>query len=101
MVAREIWSNGIEKDQPAIPREQLYWLYEMMHAIRDNLKIDLRESAAGYFSQLPVDHLAGHYPAPYPASENEYRVPIYAREWRSGHPRHGDGAGGRARDGRL
>jgi len=81
----EKWWRGnivkqIEKDQPAIPREQLYWLYEMMHSIRDNLKIDLRESAAGYFSQLPVDHLAGHYPAPYPASENEYRVPIYARD---------------------
>ncbi len=76
---RAIVVKGIERGQPVIPREQLYWLYEMMHAIRDNLKIDLRESAAGYFNQLPVDHLAGHYPAPYPEPENEYRVPIYAR----------------------
>ncbi len=81
----EKWWRGtvvkrIETGQPAIPREQLYWLYEMLHAIRDNLKIDLRESAIAYFNQLPVDHLAGHYPAPYPAAENEYRVPIYSRD---------------------
>ena len=46
------------KDGRPIPREQLYWLYEMFHAVRDNLKIDLRESAPEYFKSLPVDHLA-------------------------------------------
>jgi hypothetical protein len=81
----EKWWRGavvkrIQNDEPALPREQLYWLYEMMHAIRDNLKIELRDSATAYFNQLPVDHLAGHYPAPYPAAENEYRVPIYSRD---------------------
>ena len=83
--AVETWWRGtvlprIQAGQPAVPREGLYWLYEMLHAIRDNLKIDLRESAVAYFNQLPVDHLAGHYPAAYPAAENEYRVPIYARD---------------------
>ena len=78
------WRNGIvkriQKGEPAIPREQIYALYEMMHAIRDNLKIDLRESASAYFKTLPVDHIAGHYPAPFEAPENEYRVPVYARD---------------------
>jgi hypothetical protein len=81
---QEWWRNGIvkriQKGEPAIPREQIYALYEMMHVIRDNLKIDLRESASAYFKSLPVDHIAGHYPAPFEAPENEYRVPVYARE---------------------
>ena len=68
-----------EAGQP-IPREQIYLLYEMMHAIRDNLKIDLRESALEYFKSLPIDHLVGHYPAPFEAAENEYRVPVYVRD---------------------
>lgn len=58
----------------------MYALYEMLHAIRDNLKIDLRESAGPYFKTLPIDHLAGHYPSPFQAPENDYRVPIYSRE---------------------
>jgi hypothetical protein len=65
---------------PAIPRDQIYALYEMMHAIRDNLKIDLRESAAAYFRALPADHLTGHYPATFAAAENEYRVPVYVHD---------------------
>jgi hypothetical protein len=64
----------------AIPRDQMYPMYEMFHAVRDNLKIDLRESAPAYFKSLPVDHLSSHYPAPYQATENEYRVPVYVRD---------------------
>lgn len=69
----------IESGKPAIAREHLYALYEMLHAIRDNLKIDLRDSAPSYFKNLPVDELAGHYPSPLDAPENEYRVPVYVR----------------------
>jgi hypothetical protein len=81
----EPWWRGvivkkIAAGEPAIPREHLYFVYEMMHAIRDNLQIDLRESAPAFFHDLPVDHLASHYPAPLDAPENEYRVPVYARD---------------------
>jgi len=69
----------IEKGEPALPREQIYAFYEMLHAIRDNLKIDLRESAPAFFKNLPVDELAGHYPSPLESPENEYRVPVYVR----------------------
>ncbi len=65
---------------PAIPREQIYSLFEMLHAIHDNLGIDLREDVPDYFKALPTDHLVSHYPAPYPAPENEYRVPAYVRD---------------------
>ncbi|HLX46455.1 MAG TPA: hypothetical protein VKR43_23570, partial [Bryobacteraceae bacterium] len=78
------WDGGVVKrianGEPAIPREQLYSLYEMFHAVRDNLKIDLREPDGAYFKSLPVDHIASHYPSPLEAPENEYRVPIYFRD---------------------
>ena len=78
------WWRGIEvarieQGRLAVPRDQFYALYEMMHAIRDNLKIDLRESAPAFFKNLPVDEMVGHYPAPLQAAENEYRVPVYVR----------------------
>jgi len=79
-IVRDWWRAGVVKNIRSIPREQTYLLYELMHAIRDNLKIDLRESAREYFATLPVDHLVGHYPSPFEAPENEYRVPVYVRD---------------------
>lgn len=81
----EQWWRGeivkkLDAAAPAIPRDQVYALLELLHAVRDNLKIDLREDAPDYFKALPTDHLVSHYPAPYPAAENEYRVPIYVRD---------------------
>ncbi|HEY2844745.1 MAG TPA: hypothetical protein VGJ09_13885 [Bryobacteraceae bacterium] len=66
--------------RPALARDQRYALYEMLHALRDNLRIDLRESAAAYFQQLPIAHLAGHYPAPFAAPENEFLIPAYLHD---------------------
>ncbi len=81
---QEWWRGAVVKriknGQPAIPREQAYALYEMLHAIRDNLKIDLRESASAYFKAFPIDHVAGHYPSPYQGAENDFRIPVYVRE---------------------
>jgi len=77
------WQNGLakrlESGEAVIPRDQTYPLYELFHAIRDNLKIDLRESAPGYFKMFPAEHLVSHYPTPYQGAENDYRVPIYVR----------------------
>ena len=64
----------------ALSRDQRYALYEMLHAVRDNLRIDLREQASGYFQDLPVAHLAGHYPAPFAAPENEFLIPAYLHD---------------------
>ena len=60
-----------------ITRDDIFALYELMHVIRDNLTIDLRENAVAWFRELPGSHLLGHYPAPYPAAENEYRIPVF------------------------
>ncbi len=72
-------AKRLEAGEPAIARTEVYALFEMLHAIRDNLKIDLREDARTYFGELPLDHLTSHYPASFQAPENEYRVPAFVR----------------------
>src|ERR1019366_1542974 len=62
-----ILAKELESGQAAIPRPDIYALFEMLHAIRDNLKIDLREDARRYFRELPLDHMASHYPAAFQA----------------------------------
>jgi hypothetical protein len=64
------------RDAPRLP--ELYPLLEILHAVRDNLKIDLREAAPGYFADLPKLLVFGNYPAPYQAPENEFRIPMYS-----------------------
>lgn len=58
-------------------REDSYALFEMLHAIRDGIQIDLRDDAPRYFKELPAYHILSYYPATFPAAENEYRVPFY------------------------
>ncbi|MEO8049662.1 MAG: hypothetical protein ABI833_04530 [Acidobacteriota bacterium] len=83
-IVEQWWRGDIAKKlrvgTPAIPRDQTYALMELLHAVRDSLNIDLREDAPDYFKALPTDHLEGHYPAPYPTAENEYRIPVYVRD---------------------
>jgi hypothetical protein len=50
-------------------------MLEILHAVRDNLNFDLRETFPEWFRQYPLLHLLAHYPAPWPASENEFRIP--------------------------
>jgi hypothetical protein len=78
---RDWWRAGLAPKLAAgvtaIPHDELYALLEIMHAIRDNTKIDLREDAAEYFRELPKYQILGNYPAPLAAPENEYRIPVY------------------------
>ena len=66
---------AVENGRNALPRSETYALFEMLHAVRDNLNIDLRESLRAFFMQLPICHLLSYYPASYPAAENEFRIP--------------------------
>ena len=68
------------RSQKSFPHGQAYPLYELMHAYNDNLRIDLREEAKAYFETFPTDHMVSHYPAPFPAPENLYRVPVYVHD---------------------
>jgi len=55
----------------------LYALLEVLHAVRDSLKIDLREAAPDYFRELPKYQILANYPAPLKAPESEYRIPVF------------------------
>ena len=59
----------------AVTRDDAYPLFEFLHAVRDNLYIDLRDPVPGFFKTFPIFHLLSHYPAAYAAAENDYRVP--------------------------
>lgn len=83
-LVQEWWRTGLA---PALadgrmvaPLPDLYSLLEIMHAVRDNLKIDLRDDALDYFAQLPTYLIAANYPAPYKAPENDFRIPVYQGE---------------------
>jgi hypothetical protein len=66
---------AVKNGRNALPRSETYALFEMLHAVRDNLNIDLRESLPAFFMQLPLCHLLSYYPASYPSAENEFRIP--------------------------
>ena len=68
---------AIAQGRRLVEDEDLFALLEIMHAIRDNVNIDLRDDIPKYFKELPSYHLHAHYPAAFPAPENEFRVPIY------------------------
>jgi hypothetical protein len=74
-VLREIVSWW--RKQPPVKRDELYPLFEFLHAVRDNTKAELRESAATYFTQLPLDYIAGFYPAAFSGPENDFRIPVF------------------------
>ena len=79
-LAVEQWWRGqmvsaFNNGRDAIPRDQLLALFDILHAVRDNLKLDLRDSAPGYFGDLPASLMLSYYPSPYPAAENQYYVP--------------------------
>jgi hypothetical protein len=49
----------------AVPREDAYAMMELLHALADSARLDLRESASAYFAEFPIEHLMSYYPAPY------------------------------------
>ena len=75
---REQTAPGLRIGAIGFTQADLYPLLEIIHAIRDNLGIDLRDDAPRYFASLPLWYLASFYPAPYEAAANEFRVPSWA-----------------------
>ena len=76
----EQWWRGqivpaLNSGHDAIPHGQLLALLEIFHAVRDNLKLELRDSAPVYFRDLAASLILGFYPSPYPAAENPYYIP--------------------------
>ncbi len=72
----EQWWRGGKSARWA--RGQEYALMELLHAVRDNLSIDLRESGAMDFKEFSTDYLMAHYPAPFRGSDNDFLVPVFS-----------------------
>jgi hypothetical protein len=68
---------SIQKGEPVIHRDDVLSLFEFLHAVRDNTNIELRDPVPAFFHDLPSYLLLSYYPAPYPAPENEYRIPVF------------------------
>ncbi len=80
----EHWWRGnvvpaLRRGKHVIKREQIYSLLEILHVVQDNLQIDLRRDDPHYFTTLPQYLLLSYYPAVYPASGTDYRIPVLAR----------------------
>jgi hypothetical protein len=81
-IVKEWWRAGLAPalqsgDRVLAPLET-YALLELLHAIRDNLQIEMRDDALAFYRDLPATRLLAYYPARYPAPENEYRIPFYS-----------------------
>jgi len=66
---------GLSEGRLPVARYDVYALMEILHVVRDNLNMDLRDSAPRFFSDLATVQILSYYPATYPAGENEYRIP--------------------------
>lgn len=64
-------------ENPFASRAELYALMEILHAVRDNLRLDLREGLGRWFDELAPLQILSYYPQPWPTAENEYRIPAY------------------------
>lgn len=68
---------GLNRGENFDPGAQLFALLELLHAVRDNLNIELRPSAGDYFKALPSFEVACNYPSPLGSVENEYFIPVF------------------------
>jgi hypothetical protein len=66
-------------EDPFPDRAALLALIEIVHVVRDNFQVDLRADAVEWFNELPPRLMLAYYPAPWPAPENDYRIPAYKR----------------------
>ena len=70
---------ALKSGKSVIAREDAYPLWELLHALRDNTNLDLRENVPRFFKDFPIEHLLSHYPATYEAPENQYRLGVTAQ----------------------
>ncbi len=66
---------GLRDAKLHVPNADAYAMLELMHCFRDNLNFDLRDTFGPWFKDYPLTHILAHYPEPFPAAENEYRIP--------------------------
>ncbi|HEY2014846.1 MAG TPA: hypothetical protein VGH38_15165, partial [Bryobacteraceae bacterium] len=65
---------ALNSGHSVIARDDAYPLFELLHTLRDNTLLDIRESAAPFFKDFPIEHLITYYPATYPGPDGEYYI---------------------------
>jgi hypothetical protein len=77
-VVRQWWMGrtvpALTAGRAAISRDDAYALFEMLHALRDNTVLDLREAAPQFFKDYPIEHLMSYYPAVYEGPDTNYYI---------------------------
>jgi hypothetical protein len=89
-VLQKYWPANVVKPlsqgKLPFPRSDVLALLEILHATRDNLNVDLRQSFPAWFKTLPLEWLLSYYPTPWPAAENEFHIPSSADPVKDGTP---------------
>ena len=79
-VVKDWWRKQIApalvSGQRVITHAEVYPLMELLHAIRDNTNIDLREDARSFFADFAASRLLSYYPPTYQAPENDFHIPF-------------------------
>ncbi len=65
---------ALRQGRTVVSRDDAYPLFELLHAIRDNTNLDLRESCVQFFKDFPIEHLLSYYPAPLQGPDTEYYI---------------------------
>jgi hypothetical protein len=78
--------NPLAQGKLPFPRSDALALLEILHATRDNLNVDLRQSFPAWFKPLPLEWLLSYYPTPWPAAENEFHIPSSTDPVKNGSP---------------
>jgi hypothetical protein len=77
-IVRQWWAGrmvpALKRGQSLVARDDAYPLWELLHVVRDNTNLDLRESVPRFFKDFPIEHLMGHYPATFEGPDNQYRI---------------------------
>lgn len=79
-VVKDWWRKqvapALNSGQRVFSHSEVYPLMELMHAIRDNVNIDLREDARAYFKDFAASRILSYYPPTFPAPENDFHIPF-------------------------
>ena len=75
---RKTLAPALKSGDRTVSSSDMYPLLELMHVVRDNLQIEMRDDALPFFRDVPAAQLLSYYPARFSAPENEYRIPFYS-----------------------
>ena len=87
-VFEDFWTGkflpGLKAARIRVSNSDANAMMELLHSVRDNLNFDLRDTWPAWFKDYPMIHLMAHYPPPWPAAENEFRIPADREIQKSG-----------------